>query len=163
MAARVTGSVFLGSRHVLRAPVAPSQRLNRRSATTRAMAGKEIVFTDKAPAALGPYSQAVKANGMLFVSGQLGLIPGSKELSPDVSAQAEQVLKNVGAVLEAGGSSYDKVVKTTVLLADMADFVPVNKVYATYFPENPPARAAFAVKTLPLNALVEIEAVAIAE
>lgn len=100
---------------------------------------------------------------MLFVSGQVGLIPGTKDFAggDDVEAQTEQVMLNLGAILSAGGSSFANVVKTTVLLADMKDFQKVNVIYGKYFPEQPPARACFAVKTLPLDAKVEIDAVAI--
>ena len=134
----------------------PSQKKTARSA----------VSTDKAPGAVGPYSQAIKTTGapLLFVSGQVALVPGTKELAAGgVEAQAEQCLKNLGAILEAGGASLGSVVKTTVLLADMGDFAAVNGVYARYFSEDPqPARACFAVKALPLGALVEIEATAVA-
>jgi 2-iminobutanoate/2-iminopropanoate deaminase len=132
----------------------------RRFTPVRAMS-KQVIFTDKAPAAVGPYSQAIKAGSTLYVSGQVALVPGTKEFNSDeVEGQTEQVMKNMGAILEAAGASYKDVVKTTVLLADMADFPKVNAIYAKYFPENPPARACFAVKTLPLNAKVEIEAIA---
>ncbi|GFH09347.1 uncharacterized protein HaLaN_04465 [Haematococcus lacustris] len=124
-------------------------------------AGKEVLSTANAPAALGPYSQGIKAGNMLYVSGQVGLVPGTKEFaSPDVEGQTEQALKNIGAILEAGGASYSHVVKTTILLADMADFAKVNAVYAKYFTEQPPARATYAVKDLPIAARVEIEAIA---
>ena len=118
------------------------------------------MFTDKAPAALGPYSQAIKANGTLYVSGALGLDPASMEFVPGgVAEQAEQAMINLGAIIEAGGCSWKDVVKSTILLADMGDFGAVNEVYGKYFPEDPPARACFAVKTLPKDALVEIEMV----
>mmetsp|Transcript_23211 Transcript_23211/g.64456 ORF Transcript_23211/g.64456 Transcript_23211/m.64456 type:complete len:181 (+) Transcript_23211:103-645(+) len=138
-------------------------RTARRSVTTAA--AKEIIAApaDKAPAALGPYSQAVKVGSTLYVSGCIGIIPGTKDFAGnDVAAQTEQVMKNMGAILEAAGSGFEKVVKTTILLADMGDFATVNGVYGPYFPEDPPARACFAVKELPLGALVEIEAIAIA-
>lgn len=124
------------------------------------------VKTDGAPAAIGPYSQAVIANGFVFVSGCIGLVPGdeSKTLAATVTEQADQALKNMAAVLDAAGSSMHKVVKTTVLLRDMAAFGDVNKVYSAAFEgaEILPARAAYAVAGLPLDALVEIEAVALA-
>jgi 2-iminobutanoate/2-iminopropanoate deaminase len=124
------------------------------------------IKTDGAPAAIGPYSQAVKANGFIYVSGCIGLVPGdaSKALGETVTEQADQSLKNMAAVLEAAGSSMHKVVKTTVLLRDMAAFGEVNKVYAAAFEGAAilPARAAYAVAGLPLDALVEIEAVALA-
>ncbi|KAI7845641.1 hypothetical protein COHA_000755 [Chlorella ohadii] len=125
-------------------------------------AAREVVNTDKAPGAVGPYSQAIKANGMVFISGQVPLVPGTKEFAGEsVEEQTEQVMKNLGAILAEAGSSFDKVVKTTILLADMSDFAAVNAVYGKYFPENPPARATFAVKGLPLGAKVEIEATAL--
>lgn len=124
---------------------------------------REAISTDHAPAAAGPYSQAIKAGRTIYLSGQLGVIPGTKDFAAnDVTGQTEQALKNLGAVLKASGSDYDRVVKTTVLLADMADFAEVNQVYGQYFPEAPPARACYAVKTLPLGGKVEIEAVALA-
>ena len=169
---------------------------------------REVVSTDQAPGAVGPYSQAIKANGMVYVSGQVGLVPGvsaaargthcaallvglpcfkypaflkpsptlaaprnpprsphplqTKDFAaPHVAGQTEQVMKNLGAILTAAGSSWEKVVKTTILLEDMGDFATVNEVYGAYFPSNPPARATFAVKGLPLGAKVEIEATAL--
>mmetsp|Transcript_36197 Transcript_36197/g.71172 ORF Transcript_36197/g.71172 Transcript_36197/m.71172 type:complete len:163 (-) Transcript_36197:259-747(-) len=126
---------------------------------------KTIVATDKAPAAIGPYSQAVSANGFLFVSGALGLCPKEMEFTSttDVAEQTRQALVNMGEVLKAGGASYESVVKTTVLLADMADFPAVNAEYTKFFPDNPPARACYACKELPKSALVEIEAVALVD
>lgn len=107
--------------------------------------------------------QGVKAGGMLYISGCIGMDPATKALVPGgVAAQTKMVLENMKSIVEAGGSSMSKVVKCTVLITDMADFAEVNGVYAEYFPENPPARACFAVKGLPAGALVEIEAVAIA-
>ena len=126
------------------------------------MSGKEVIATEKAPAALGPYSQAIKAGNTIYVSGQIGIVPGTKDFaSPDVEGQTDQVLKNMGAILEAAGASYKDVVKTTILLADIGDFAKVNAIYAKYFTEKPPARATFAVKDLPLAARVEIEATAV--
>lgn len=126
-----------------------------------AMAGKQLISTDEAPAAVGAYSQAVKAGNTLYVSGQVALIPGTKDLAEGGAAeQAEQCLKNMGAILRAAGLDYKDVVKTTVLLADIADFAAVNTVYAKYFSEEPPARACYAAKALPLGALVEIESIA---
>jgi reactive intermediate/imine deaminase len=120
-----------------------------------------VISTDKAPGAVGPYSQAIKVGGFLYVSGQVGLVPGTKDFAgDDVESQTEQVMKNMGAILEAGGASYQDVVKTTVLLADMAGFAQVNAIYGRFFPSDPPARACYAVKTLPLSAKVEIEAIA---
>jgi len=122
---------------------------------------KEIIATAKAPSAIGPYSQAVKAGGTLYVSGQLPIDPATGAFAAeDIKGQTEQSLKNIGAILAEAGYGYEDVVKTTVLLADIADFVPMNEVYARFFTENCPARAAFAVKDLPKGSLVEIEAVA---
>ncbi len=122
----------------------------------------KTISTTQAPGAVGPYSQAVAANGMLFVSGQLGLDPATgKFVEGGVEAQTERALDNMEAILKAAGLGFNDVVKTTVLLASMDDFAAVNAVYAGRFPENPPARAAFAVKTLPLQGLVEIEAIAV--
>lgn len=121
----------------------------------------QIIHTDKAPAAIGPYSQAVKAGNMLFVSGQIPIDPATGAFAgEDIETQTRQSLTNLKAILEAAGYSCADVVKTTVLLADMGDFAAMNGVYAEFFPENSPARAAFAVKELPRGARVEIEAVA---
>ncbi|GAB2284686.1 hypothetical protein Dimus_019138 [Dionaea muscipula] len=122
---------------------------------------KEAVKTDKAPAALGPYSQAIKANNLLFVSGVLGLVPETgKFISDGVEDQTEQVLKNMGEILKASGASYSSVVKTTIMLADLKDFKIVNEIYAKYFPSTPPARSTYQVAALPLDARVEIECIA---
>lgn len=122
---------------------------------------KDIVSTDKAPSAIGPYSQAVKSNGFIFVSGQLPLDPATMELIPgDIASQTRKVLENATAILQAAGSSLEKVVKCTVLLQDMADFAAMNGVYAEFFNDNPPARAAYQVARLPKDALVEIEMIA---
>lgn len=121
------------------------------------------IATEHAPAAVGPYSQAVEAGGTVYVSGQVPLVPATGQLvDGGIQAQAEQALRNVGAILEAAGLGYADVVKTTVLLADIADFAAVNEVYARFF-TGPvlPARAAFQVAALPLGAGVEIEAVAV--
>uniref|UniRef100_A0A5B6YJH9 2-iminobutanoate/2-iminopropanoate deaminase n=1 Tax=Davidia involucrata TaxID=16924 RepID=A0A5B6YJH9_DAVIN len=122
---------------------------------------KEAVRTDKAPAALGPYSQAIKANNLVFVSGVLGLIPETgKFISDSVEDQTEQVLKNMGEILKASGASYSSVVKTTIMLADLQDFKKVNEIYAKYFPSPAPARSTYQVAALPLNARIEIECIA---
>ncbi|MBQ6601098.1 MAG: RidA family protein [Clostridia bacterium] len=119
------------------------------------------ISTEKAPAAIGPYSQAISTGTMLYTSGQLGINPENGELEGnDITAQAEQVMKNLGAVLEEGGTSFDNIVKTTCFLADMADFAAFNAVYSKYI-TSAPARSCVAVKTLPKNALVEVEAVAV--
>ena len=123
----------------------------------------KFIQTQKAPSAIGPYSQAVVVNGMVYTSGQIALTPeGSDELlSQDVVVQTVRVMKNLEAVLEASGSSLDSVIKTTIFLADMNDFAVVNEVYAEAFGSHKPVRSTVAVKTLPKNALVEIDAVAV--
>ncbi|MHC1749177.1 MAG: RidA family protein [Cellulosilyticaceae bacterium] len=121
---------------------------------------KKVIATEKAPKAIGPYSQAIAVGEMLFTSGQLGLDPETMELKDGVVEQAHQSLKNLVAILEAAGTTIDKVVKTTVFLDDMNDFVPVNEVYAQYFKEPYPARSAIEVAKLPKGAKVEIEAIA---
>ena len=120
----------------------------------------KIISSPAAPAAIGPYSQAVVTGGLVFTSGQIGLVPQTGELAGDtLTAQAEQAMKNLGAVLAEAGSSYEKAVKTTCYLADMADFAAFNEVYARYF-VGKPARSCFAVKDLPKGALCEVETVA---
>ena len=119
------------------------------------------VQTDQAPGAIGPYSQAISVDGWVFCSGQIPIDPTTGELvEGDIGAQTDQVLKNLAAVLKAAGTSLARVVKTTVFLADMGDFVGMNEVYAKHFGDHRPARAAVAVRTLPKNVDVEIEAVA---
>lgn len=118
------------------------------------------ISTEKAPAAIGPYSQGIIANGFLFASGQIPIHPETGELETgDITAQAELVCKNVGALLEAAGTDYTRVVKTTCFLADMGDFGAFNEVYARYFSEKP-ARSCVAVRTLPKNVLCEVEVIA---
>ena len=120
------------------------------------------IVTDKAPAAIGPYSQAVQVGNMLFTSGQIPLDPASGEIvGANITEQAERVMKNLGAVLEAAGASFESAVKTTCFLADMADFAAFNEVYGRYFTSKP-ARSCVAVKTLPKNVLVEVEVIAVA-
>jgi len=121
------------------------------------------VMTNAAPAAIGPYSQAIQAGGLVFTAGQLGLDPTGGELAAGAAAQADRALRNLSAILDAAGTSLERVVKTTIFLADMADFEPVNEVYATHFSTPYPARSTVAVKALPKDALVEIEAVALVE
>lgn len=121
------------------------------------------ISTDKAPAAIGPYSQAILCGNMLYTSGQLGMNPANGEIEgADVTAQAEQALQNLGAILAEAGTSFDNIVKTTCFLADMADFAAFNAVYSKYI-TNAPARSCVAVKTLPKGGLVEVEAVAVVE
>jgi 2-iminobutanoate/2-iminopropanoate deaminase len=124
---------------------------------------KEIISTENAPGAIGPYSQAIKTGGMLFCSGQIPIDPVTGEfVSNDVAEQTEQVLKNLEAVLKAGGSGLANVVKTTVFLADMGDFAAMNEVYARYFSDNKPARATVQAARLPRDARVEIDCIATA-
>lgn len=121
---------------------------------------KKIISTNGAPAAIGPYSQAVELNGTLFISGQIPVNPATGEMPQGIEAQTRQVLKNIGAILEADGLTYNDVVKTTVMIANMADFAAMNAVYAEFFTQDKPARVCFQAAALPKNALVEIEAVA---
>lgn len=121
---------------------------------------KEIIHTEKAPAAVGPYIQAAKVNGIVYCSGQIGLVPQTGTLVEGIEAQAHQVMKNMGAVLEAAGSDYSKVIKTTIFLADIKDFVVVNGIYESYFGGNFPARSCVEVSNLPKGALVEVECIA---
>jgi 2-iminobutanoate/2-iminopropanoate deaminase len=126
--------------------------------------GRQVVKTANAPEAIGPYSQAIRLGGLLFTSGQIALEPATGKLKDgDVSAQAEQALSNLAAVLEAGGSSLDRVVKATIFLKDMADFAAVNQVYAKCFGVSLPARSCVEVARLPRDAKVEIEAIAAVE
>lgn len=120
----------------------------------------KVVATTEAPQAIGPYSQAIVAGGMVFCSGQIPLTPTGEIVNGDVVAQTEQVLNNLKAVLEAAGSGLDMVVKTTVFLSDMNNFAAMNEVYAKFFVENKPARATVEVSRLPKDVLVEIEAIA---
>mgnify|MGYP000743837079 FL=1 len=120
----------------------------------------KVVYTDKAPAAIGPYSQAMILNGVLFTSGQIPVNPATGEINGDtIETQAEQVMKNLGEVLKEAGSSFEKAVKTTCFLADMGDFAAFNEVYGKYF-TGKPARSCVAVKTLPRNVLCEVELIA---
>ena len=120
----------------------------------------KLVYTEKAPAAIGPYSQAMILNGVLFTSGQIPVNPATGEINGNtIETQAEQVMKNLGEVLKEAGSSFEKAVKTTCFLADMGDFAKFNEVYAKYF-VNKPARSCVAVKTLPKNVLCEVEVIA---
>lgn len=122
---------------------------------------KRIINTINAPVAIGPYSQAVEVNGTLYISGQIPLVPETmKVVEGGIQEQTEQVLKNIGAILSEGGYNYSDVVKSTCLLSDIANFKAMNEVYAKYYSENSPARAAFAVKDLPMGVLIEIETIA---
>ncbi|MFT3739476.1 MAG: RidA family protein [Breznakibacter sp.] len=123
---------------------------------------KKIINTPNAPAAIGPYSQAIEANGMLFVSGQIAIDPATgKVVDGGIAEQTTRVMENIKAILEQAGYSFADVVKSTCLLSDMANFKAMNEVYGSYYHTNPPARAAFAVKELPLGVLVEIETIAV--
>ncbi len=121
----------------------------------------DYVVTENAPSAIGPYSQAVDLGDMIFTSGQIALKPDGKLVEGDIKIQATQVLTNLSEVLKEAGSSLSKVVKTTIFLANMEDFAQVNKIYAEFFGDHKPARSTVAVKTLPLNVDIEIEAIAI--
>lgn len=123
---------------------------------------KEIIHTDNAPAAVGPYSQAVRVGNMVFTAGQIGLDPATgKMVADDITVQTERVLENLTAVLSAAGSSLENVIKCTVFLKDMGEFAAMNAVYGRYFQQNPPARSAVQVAALPLGGRVEIEAIAL--
>jgi 2-iminobutanoate/2-iminopropanoate deaminase len=127
------------------------------------VAGKDVVRTEAAPAPFqgAPYSQAIKAAGLVFVSGQLGLRPGDTEIGGEIAEQTEQVFANLRAILEEAGSGLDRLVKTTVYLAELGDFAGMNEIYARHVGEQPPARATIEVSALPSGAKVEIEAVAL--
>jgi 2-iminobutanoate/2-iminopropanoate deaminase len=123
---------------------------------------KKIISTPDAPKAIATYSQAVEVNGILYISGQVAIDPAAgKLIDGGIEEQTHRVMKNIGAILAAAGYGYKDVVKTTCLLSDMANYAAMNAVYGSYFPENPPARAAFGVKGLPLGAMVEIETIAV--
>lgn len=123
---------------------------------------KKIINTPNAPAAIGPYSQAVEANGTLYVSGQIPINPAVGKIeAADISGQTEQVFANIKAILDEAGYSFSDVVKSTVFIADITDFAAMNEVYKRYYQTECPARSAFAVKSLPLGALVEIETIAV--
>ena len=125
---------------------------------------REVIATEQAPRAIGPYSQAIRAGNLLFCSGQIPIDPSTGEfVSGGVAEQTEQVMRNLSAVLSAGKSSLKQVVKTTVFLADMDDFTAMNEVYGRYFGENPPARATVQAARLPRDARVEIEAIAVVD
>ncbi|HTR67722.1 MAG TPA: RidA family protein [Terriglobales bacterium] len=123
----------------------------------------EVIATKNAPQAIGPYSQAIKANGLVFVSGQVAIDPATQQMAGgDVAAQTERVLKNLAGVLKAAGSGLEKVVRSTVYLKNMADFAAMNEVYARHFSANPPARSTVEAARLPKDALVEIDVIALA-
>jgi len=123
---------------------------------------KKVISTPNAPKAIGPYSQAIEANGMLFISGQIPIDPQTgKIVDGGITEQTEQVMKNIGAILKEAGFEFRDIVKSTCLLSDMDNFAAMNVVYGTYYSENPPARAAYAVVKLPLGALIEIETIVV--
>lgn len=121
---------------------------------------KKVISTKDAPQAIGPYSQAIAANGFLFISGQLGVTPSGEFAGADVKSQAQRSLQNLQAILSEAGLGFENVVKTTIFLVDIADFAAVNEIYAKFFSEPYPARSTIAVKTLPKGGLVEIELIA---
>jgi len=122
---------------------------------------KKVIFTEHAPKAIGPYSQAIETNGMLFVSGQVPIDPATgKIVEGGIKEQTAQVMKNIGAILKAAGYEYNDVVKSTCLLSDMANFADMNEIYGSYYTIDPPARAAYGVVRLPLGAMIEIETIA---
>ena len=123
---------------------------------------KRIISTDKAPKAIGPYSQAVEINGMLFISGQTGMDPATGKLvEGGIAEQTEQTFRNIGAILDAAGYSFNDVVKSTCLLSEISNFKAMNDVYSRYYTSDQPARATYAVKDLPMGAMVEIETIAV--
>jgi 2-iminobutanoate/2-iminopropanoate deaminase len=124
---------------------------------------RDVISTKEAPQAIGPYSQAIRANGFVFVSGQVAIDPSTQQvLGGDVAAQADRVLKNLSAILDAAGSSLEKVVRSTVFLKNMGDFSAMNEVYGRYFNAEPPARSTVEVSRLPKDVLVEIDVIALA-
>jgi len=122
---------------------------------------KKVISTGHAPKAIGPYSQAIETNGMLFISGQIPIDPATGAfIEGGITEQTEQVMRNIGAILKEAGYTFDQVVKSTCLLSDMDNFAAMNAVYGKYYAENPPARAAYGVVKLPMGALIEIETIA---
>lgn len=123
---------------------------------------KKIISTNQAPQAIGPYSQAIEANGMLFISGQIPIDPQTGTIiENDIKKQTQQVMENIGAILKEAGYDFNDVVKSTCLLSDMANFALMNEVYGSFYKDNPPARAAYGVVKLPLGVLIEIETIAV--
>jgi 2-iminobutanoate/2-iminopropanoate deaminase len=124
---------------------------------------KEIIYTNEAPKAVGPYSQAIKSNGFIFISGQIPIDPLTNEIvDDDIAVQTRRALDNIGGILKSAGLTFDAIVKTTVFITDLEKFAAMNNIYAEYFP-NPPARSTIQVSRLPKNALIEIEAIAVAD
>lgn len=124
---------------------------------------REVIATDRAPAAVGPYSQAIRVGNLVFTAGQIGLDPATGALVEGVEEQTRQVMSNLQAVLAAAGSSLQNIIKTTIFLADLADFQTVNAIYGSYFPQQPPARSTVQVAGLPRGARIEIEAIALVD
>ncbi len=124
---------------------------------------KKVIHTPNAPEAIGPYSQAIETNNTLYISGQLPLVPNTMEMPEGIEDQVDQVMKNIGAILNAAGYSYEDVIKSTIFLKDITDFQVVNVIYGKYYQEEPPARSAFEVAHLPKNAKIEIETIAVKE
>ena len=122
---------------------------------------KEVIFTDKAPKAIGPYSQAIKFGNILFISGQVPVNPATGELTGDIKVQTRQVLENIKSILSAAGASANDIVKTTVFLKNLDDFTAMNEIYSAYFPKEAPARSTVEVARIPRGALIEIEAIAV--
>ena len=122
---------------------------------------KEVIFTDKAPKAIGPYSQAIKFGNILFISGQVPVNPATGELTGDIKVQTRQVLENIKSILAAAGASASDVVKTTVFLQNLDDFAAMNEIYGAYFPKEAPARSTVEVARIPRGALIEIESIAV--
>jgi len=125
---------------------------------------RQVIFTDKAPAAIGPYSQAIKINGLVYTSGQVPVNPETKKIdSDDIEIQAKQVMKNLDAVLKAANTDLSRVVKSTIFLKDLNDFAKVNEIYGSFFKSEPPARSCVQVAKLPLDCKIEIEVIALAD
>lgn len=122
---------------------------------------KKVIYTENAPKAIGPYSQAIETNGTLYISGQIPINPATGQMPEGIKEQTKQVMENIGSILKAAGYSYSNVVKSTCLLSDMNNFQAMNEIYGEYYRENPPARAAYGVVKLPLGALIEIETIAV--
>jgi 2-iminobutanoate/2-iminopropanoate deaminase len=125
---------------------------------------RQVIFTDKAPAAIGPYSQAIKINGLVYTSGQVPVNPETKKIdSEDIEIQAKQVMKNLDAVLKAANTDLSRVIKSTIFLKDLNDFAKVNEIYGSFFKSEPPARSCVQVAKLPLDCKIEIEVIALAD
>ncbi len=124
---------------------------------------REVIATDRAPAAVGPYSQAIRVGNLVFTAGQIGLDPATGALAAGLEEQTRQIMSNLQAVLAAAGSSLQNIVKTTIFLTDLADFQAVNAIYGSYFPQQPPARSTVQVAALPRGARIEIEAIALVD